>query len=263
MFSRPTSAHRLVAIALPALLIACKDTTGVGARLPLSVSFVTATSAAGPTASLAPAPGVAFDAAPAPALPVVTKVQFVLSHIELGRTSATCTATSTATSHGQEDECEELELDPMLVDLTPGTGVQSAITAAVPVGTYTSFEAVVGPVRQDENESGAKAFLAKYPAFAGKSVRVEGTYQNKSFVYESALRGEIESSFDTPMAVTKDGMNLTVALDMSKWFRAADGTVIDPATATPGTANHELVARNIRRSFRAFEDNDRSGRDKH
>lgn len=256
MFSRPTSTRQLIAIALPALLIACKDTTGVGGRLPLSVSFVTAAASSAPAASLAPAPGAAFDATPAPALPAVTKVQLVLSHVELAQTSATCTAAS----HGEDGDCQELELDPMLVDLTPGTGVKSAITAVVPAGTYTSFQAVVGPVRAGDNESGAKAFLAKYPDFAGKSIRIEGTYANKSFVYESALRGEIETSFDTPMAVTKDGMNLTVALDMSKWFRAADGTVIDPATAAPGTANHELVARNIRRSFRAFEDNDRSGR---
>ena len=276
LFEQSSGAYRLSAIVLTLLLAsACQDSTAVGARQPLSVSFVTATSAAGASLSRSAAPGAAFDVTPAAgATPVITKVQIALSKIELGQSTATCTAmpdsTTTATSnedHEGDDDCEELELDPMLVELSPDTSVvKSVLNATVPAGTYTSFQAVIGPVRvgdEDHSAAGRNAFLTAHPEFAGKSVRIEGTYNGQTFVFESALRGEIESDFATPLVVGADGLNVTVSLDMAQWFKAADGTVIDPATAGAGTLNHEIVSRNIRRSFRVFEDDDHDGHDDH
>jgi hypothetical protein len=50
-------------------------------------------------------------------------------------------------------------------------------------------------------------------------------------------------------------------VDLTNWFKTSSGALIDPATANAGGANAELVSANIARSFVAFRDDDRDGRD--
>ena len=81
-----------------------------------------------------------------------------------------------------------------------------------------------------------------------------------SFVSVSS-RAEFETSFSPTLAVDDAPVNLTVHADVTTWFKTQSGTVIDPATATPGGPNAGLVTDNIRRSFKAFRDDDRNGHD--
>ena len=74
-------------------------------------------------------------------------------------------------------------------------------------------------------------------------------------------RAEFETVFDPALTVGTDPVNITVQVDMSKWFLDASGNVIDPATTDP--VKQAQIAQNIRRSFRAFRDNDRDGHDDH
>ncbi len=67
--------------------------------------------------------------------------------------------------------------------------------------------------------------------------------------------------FDPPLDVGGDAANITVHVDLDRWFVGANGALIDPATAGPGGPNEAITADNIRRAFRAFRDDERRGDD--
>jgi predicted small secreted protein len=237
------------------LLAACNESTGPGKII--NLSFVTRP--AGPVlrvASLDGAhPSAAVSVTSGANTLVISKAQLVLSRIELqGSASAGCTE-STA------DDCEEMKIGPSIIDLPVDQSVATSVTASVPAGTYSEVEAKIDAVQS--GESGASAFLAANPSFAGVSVRVEGTYNGQPFVYTSNVESELELQFPTPLVVDQTGMNLTVHVDLAGWFTDGSGNLVDPSTANAGGANASLVADNIKRSFHAFEDDDRDGQEDH
>jgi hypothetical protein len=243
--------------ALSALSLAavagCSDATGTGAARSLSLSFSTLPPA-GPAASLA-----SLSLSASSASLVITKAQLVISKSELARSGATCTSSSSSTD---EQDCPELKLGPMLVDLPLDASAKGVLAVTLPAGTYQQLESKIDAV-MDETEgdpSASAAFLAANPDFRGVSVRVEGTYDGQPFVYTTAAEGELELTFDPPLVVDGTSSNLTVNVDLSSWFRRSDGTTIDPSTATPGSATKEIVDDNIKRSFDVFEDDDHDGR---
>jgi len=77
------------------------------------------------------------------------------------------------------------------------------------------------------------------------------------------LEAEQEIELNPPVTVTAGATaSLTLRFDLSGWFSGAGGAgLVDPATANAGGANAELVADNIQRSIRAFEDEDGDGHD--
>jgi hypothetical protein len=250
------SSIRLLSAASALSLVAaagCSDATGTGAARSLSLSFSTLPST-GASASLA---SLSVSASSAPL--VVTKAQLVISKSELARSGATCTSSSSTSS--DEQECPELKLGPMLVDLPLDASAKGVLAVPLPAGTYEQLESKIDAV-MDETEgdpAASAAFLAANPDFRGVSVRVEGTYDGQPFVYTTAAEGELELTFDPPLVVDGSSSNLTVNVDLSSWFRRSDGTTIDPNTATPGSATKEIVDDNIKRSFDVFEDDDRDG----
>jgi hypothetical protein len=93
------------------------------------------------------------------------------------------------------------------------------------------------------------------------SVRVEGTFNGTAFTYTGAPQTELEAVFNPALAVDAAPVNLTVHVDLNSWFRNQAGALIDPSTANPGGANAGVVSDNIRRSLKAFHDDNRDGRD--
>jgi hypothetical protein len=75
--------------------------------------------------------------------------------------------------------------------------------------------------------------------------------------------GELEHRFDPPLEVGTNPLNLTENVDMASWFRASDGTMIDPSTANLGGPNALKIAINISHSLHAFRDDDHDGHDDH
>jgi hypothetical protein len=134
------------------------------------------------------------------------------------------------------------------------------ITVSVPAGTYDEIELAVRPA---DDDAAGRAFLRHHPAFAGISVRLAGTFDGQPFEFASAVRADLELEFRPPLAVDASTNNITVDVDAGSWFRGAGGALIDPRAATPGSAAAALIAQNIQRSFRAFEDDDRDGADDH
>lgn len=244
------------ALAAVAFLAACSDSSGP-ASAGRQVSFQLATRPAGP----APAPGMASLAAEEVLAAgndtiVVTGVQLVLREIELKRTGGLVCDTALV-----DDDCEELELGPVLLDLPLGAGAARQFTVAIDTGSYDKIEFEIHKPSSGDDP----AFVAANPTFDGVSIRMTGTYNGTPFSYSSDLDVEQEYGFNPALVVTENsGANVTLFVDLRSWFlnQTADG-FIDPATANKGGQYEGEVKSNIETSLNAFEDDDHDGEDDH
>ena len=264
---RPIIRSIFSALTAGAALAACAgDSTGPAAsgRMPISVSFTTAktSGAAASLADLGASTG-SFAATSGADVILISRVQLVLARIELQRVGATCASTAAAGDDRSDDNCAELELAPSIVDIQPSGAITTALNVTVPAGSYSALEAKIRPVNANRGQDGrgSAAFLTANPQFADVSVRVEGTFNGKPFTYTGAPRAELERVFNPPLAVTDKGANITVQVDLASWFKTSSGALINPETANAGGTSTNLVAENIRRSFKAFRDDDRDCRD--
>lgn len=183
---------------------------------------------------------------------VITKAQMVLREIELkGSATATCG------NDEEADDCDELELGAILVELPVTATVTSPLTASIPEGTYREIEF---EIHKPGNDAKDMAFKAANPAFANISIRVQGTFNGQPFVFTSAVSQDVELEFNPPVVITAGSNNVTIQVDLSRWFKNSSGALIDPSTANPGQPNASTVTANIKASLRALDDDDRDGR---
>lgn len=233
-----------------ALAAACGDSTGPS-RSAMSLSFSTRAPAVSQAAgSLASSADVTVSGGGNTL--VITKAQIVLEQIELKRSASV----SCPDSASRDDDCEELQFGPVLVDLPLTSNVSAPLTVSVPAGTYREIELEVHRVGTDARDA---AFRTANPAFSDISIRLEGTFNGTPFVYTSRLDAELEMELEPPVVVDEAGGNITVQIDISSWFRTG-ADVIDPRTANEGGVNEGIVKEQIKRSFHAVEDDDRDGR---
>jgi hypothetical protein len=253
--------------ALLLLSAACKDGTAPAASHPVSVSFTTTAAAGAASASLSavPQPATASTAQAATAdVLLITSAQLVIARVELVRAGAVCTSDQVAGDDDatNETDCAELELGPTLVDLPVNGTTVNALNVTVPEGSYSSVEAKLRPVRSEHDHGrGSAAFLTAHPDLNGVSIRVGGKFNGVDFTYTSAVSTGIERAFSPPLTVGSTGLNVTINADLASWFKTSSNTLIDPATANANGPNAQLVADNIKRSFRAFRDDDHDGHD--
>ena len=257
----PSRLFTLAAVStLGASLVACSaDSTGPNTSAAGSVSLsFSAKGASTSSASLSGGTisGALVGSASTDVL-VITKAQLVLAELELQRAGGSCTSADTASS--SSDSCEELELAPTMINLPVSGNVVGALSVPVPAGSYSALEAKI--TLPDTGRRGGAALIAAYPELRGASVRVEGTFNGQAFVYTGTTRAQIESRFDPPLVADGSGINVTVSVDLTNWFKTSSGALVDPSTANAGGPNAELVSTNIARSFVAFRDDDRDGRD--
>ena len=266
-FNTVTAAALGLCLVLASACSSADRTAGPNAR-PLSLSFTTRAKAS-PSVVGASSINQLTVAAGGNTL-VINKAQVVFSKIELAAVSTTaCTGddavqlvSTDMSGGGDNSECEELRADPALVALPVDASVTTALVSTVPAGTYTDFQARIRPV--NPNTTAGAAFLATHPTFAGVSVHVEGTYNGTAFTYDGESNAKLELAFSPPIVVMDaSGLNITVNVDLSTWFRDGAGGLVDPATANTGGTNEALVEHNIHESFEAFEDDNHDGHDDH
>ena len=240
-----------------ALAFAACEGTAPKPSQPVSLA-VTTKGTSGVAVSAAPGIRAAIQIGSGANSLTINQAQVVLARIEL-QTTGSCATT------GEDDDCAELRLGPTLVDLPVDATTQVMLEdVAVPAGTYSGAQAKLDAVTPDDNESGASAFLTAHPDFTGISVKVVGVFTDASnathdFTFTSEVDAEMEATFNPPVTLASDTKNFTFAVDIGSWFLDASGAVIDPTNP----ANAEAIERNIQRSARVFEDNDRDGVDDH
>jgi hypothetical protein len=132
----------------------------------------------------------------------------------------------------------------------------------VAAGSYDEIEFEIH--QPSDDDAADAAFIQAHPDFAGVSVQVDGTYNGHAFTYTSDLNAEEEIELRPPLVTTESAAaDLTLFVDLDRWFRDATGTLVDPATANVGLTNEGLVDANIRATLHAFEDEDHDGTDDH
>jgi hypothetical protein len=186
---------------------------------------------------------------------VINKVELVLREIELHRAGAADCGTAVS------DDCEELEIGPILLDVPLGTpGAARNFSVQLTPGTYDQVEFEIHKASPSDDV----AFVQAHPELSDASVRVSGTYNGGAFTYIG--RFDVEMKFPlSPALVASEtaASDLTLFVDLDRWFRDQAGSLVDPSTANSGQANSGLVEQNIKTSLEAFEDDDHDGRDDH
>jgi hypothetical protein len=133
------------------------------------------------------------------------------------------------------------------------------VAIEIPPGSYKEIEFEIHKISKDAPEEAA--FRTAHPEFVEKSIRVQGTFNGQAFTYETDLDVEQEEDFATPLVITETttSTNLTIRVGLAAWFKALDGSLVNPATGNKGGQNESLVKENIKQSIEAFEDDDHDG----
>lgn len=197
---------------------------------------------------------------------VLNRVDLVIRQIELERAGVTrCTATgdgsasasqeSEAERHGNHgdglDDCEEVELGPMLVTLPLGGGTTQQIEVPLAPGTYDRVQFQVHKPADDD--AADRAFIAAHPEFRRVSIRVQGTFNGTAFEYVSDVSAQQQLVLSPPLVLASDSTaSLSLTVDVHGWFLDNTRThLVSPATALKGQPNENQVERNIKASLRA------------
>jgi hypothetical protein len=191
---------------------------------------------------------------------LITRAQLVLREIELELADdRSCSAI--ARPGDDDDDCGEIERGPVLFDLPLTGATASRLAVDVPAGRYDELEVKIHKVEGGDADD--RAFLQRFPDFRGVSARLEGRYNGQSFTFLTDVNGKVELEFRPPLEVGPQGMNVTLAIDLARWFARGGATagLYSPALANvPGEARSRVEG-NIRASFRALRDRNRDGRD--
>jgi hypothetical protein len=183
---------------------------------------------------------------------VIDQVQVVLREIELHRTGL-----ASDCLNAMDDDCEELEIGPLLVDLPLGTpGASRTFSVEIAAGSYDKMEFEI----HKPSSSDDAAFIQANPGFQDVSIRVTGTYNGNAFTYLGDYNDELQFNMVPDLTVgATAATELTLFADLNAWFRDQSGMLIDPATASTGSPNESLVEENIKNSLESFEDDDLDG----
>jgi hypothetical protein len=263
-----SSARRLSALTLlmtAGTLAACSgdNLTTPAAIGAVNFSIATrASSAASPSVS-----GASFDVASAPTSFIVASgndtLQIDSVNVVFARVVLYQAADTTCGDDGHDDAtdhgCAELKAGPILVSLPLTAGAQTLFNVPVPVGSYTGMKLRTHKPNRADSGPNTQEFLAAHPEYENKSIRVVGKFRGVPFVWTGDPEAQYEQAFVPPLSVADaSGLNLTLKIDVAKWFTTAAGALLDPRTT-----GYSQIAENIKQSFRTFEDSDHHGDDDH
>jgi hypothetical protein len=259
--SRPSNRSATFALTLSMLATACGSAdgpivTGADAATSLSVSFAATGTAATAAAGSAVLVGTANDTL------VISQVQLVLGNVKVRKAGVpSCPdsmAVSTQRGRSSDDRgCSRLDLGPVLLDLPLSGSGTSALGVTVPSGTYSEIEFELDDVRTDSRATQAERdFLAANPSLRDITMKVVGTYKGVAFTLNSKVNAEVEFEF-SPALVVQPGVNdnVTIALDLGRWFKNSSGAILAPTVANLAAINQNILA-----AFEAYGDRDRDGR---
>jgi hypothetical protein len=261
MFTRINTSRLVLAAMIPWLAIACGDEnpTGPAGNSGGTVSLSLAVQSQGPQASyIGPA---TFDIALNDGANTldISRVAVVLREVELElRNDDSCDNDVAEVV----DRCEKFEVGPILLELPLDGSVNQVFSiTGVPAGTYDEVEFNVHKPSSGSVED--QTFIQQNPDFSEVSIRVEGQYNGTDFTYTTDLMDNQRIGLVPPLTIEAGSSpaptNVTLRVDLTAWFEAADGSLLDPATANDGGQNKSWVDNAIKQSIDAFEDRNRDG----
>lgn len=235
LITRPR-ALAMTALAPFALLGACAELSGNSGTRPASVSFHVPSPTANldASASLVPVTGGGHTVD-------VQSIDVVFDEVTFERANATGGAADSDDSDADSDSDgphnEQVKVGASTVALPLQGGVVTPFTGTLPAGTYDRLE------------------------LDAEFIRVRGTYDGQAFDVTIPVDAEVELALAPPLVVsgTGDPVNVTVNIDALAWFRAADGSAIDPRRLQTDAAYRSAFVSRIRASLRATEDSDKDG----
>ncbi|WP_179862087.1 hypothetical protein [Longibacter salinarum] len=190
------------------------------------------------------------------------RVEMILEEVEFERAGATDACRFDDDDSESDDDCEEVERGPFVVDLPlGGASPFTAFSASLPVGQWSEVEFEVEPLDDDD----ALANSTNVPE--DESIYVEGIWRpaggaEAPFTWTSDVDSEQEVDFDPPIEVTSDqSVNITFRVGIDGWFRGPNGSLIDPRTVDDDDDLEDLIEENIEASIEGFRDDDRDGDD--
>jgi len=185
---------------------------------------------------------------------ILSSVEIVVREVELKRIEVVDCDTD------PDDSCEKFEAGPFLVALPLDGTVDPTFTLDIPHGQYDEFEFEIHKV--SDSDTADADFLAANPDFLNKSIRVQGTFNGQSFLFESDLDVEQELDLNPPLVIdeTTDSTNITVLVGLDGWFVDGGGNLLNPESGNKGQPNESVIKENIKQSVEAFEDDDSDGR---
>jgi len=252
----------IVSASLCAALVGCSSSTSKGMTVSASTASAVGATARAGAASIGGGNGITID-----------RIRLVVKKFEIEGAPA-CTPAASGSSSGKSGtggmsgssgsddgsgsdggECE-IESGPFMVDLSGSdlaTGVHPVTGIDVPSGTYEELRFQIHVI--DASQAGANAGLAEMAA-AGASILVDGTQGGAAFQFKSAIT--VDQKREGKIVVDPaTGVNVTLDLDASGWFKASDGSKLGPADAVAASA----IDANIRASVRVVHDDDHDGKD--
>lgn len=188
---------------------------------------------------------------------VITSVEVVARKIRLKQDDGICDdddGEGDDDAGGEDADCPTLWLPPMLLEPPLVDGAVTEFTVDLPVGSYDELKLQIHKPTGNPRDV---TFLATHPDFAGISVRVRGTWNGEDFEYLTSITAEVEIELEEPIEVTEGvPVAITLMVDVQSWF-ADNGGLLDPTSTSQQVKSQ--IDQNIRRSFKAFEDDDGDG----
>ncbi len=181
----------------------------------------------------------------------VTKARFVLRDIKF-KTAGEDSAT--------------FKTAPFVLTLNLGETPQTVAVVPMKFGTYRRVEFDVQRVEQPNISALPAADQAQFADFlAGErySIIVEGmVYKDGSttgttFIYRSKVNAKQKIDLSPELVISEGSTstNATLLISSARWFRAQNGSLVDPAL----TQSEGVIDENLKSSIRVFKDNNKDG----
>lgn len=185
----------------------------------------------------------------------LTEVKILLKDIKLEKASE-----DDDLDKGMDDDdsdCENVRMDPMVVNLNLNGMTTNFVVSNLPAGTYDELEFEIHKPKGSEIPPDPE-FKEGDDNSKRYSVIVKGTIDGIPFVYKSSKSAHQEIEFEPPLVIIENSKtNLTLVVDPYGWFYE-DNMFLDPTNP----ANSNDIDNNIKDSFKqCFEDDDHDGDD--
>ncbi len=189
----------------------------------------------------------------------IDSVRVVLAQVSLGRAADTACGTAGHDDSG-DSTCSNLDSGPFIVKLPLTAGALSLFDIPIPKGTYTSFSVRVHKPNRADSGPNTAAFLAANPTWENVSMRVDGAFNGVAVHWSHDPTVQLTHTFSPPLVIdATTGSNFTLKIDVASWFKATNGSLIDPNSKT--NALYPQIANNVKNSFKAFKDDNKKGHD--